>query len=185
MSLNLLQEVEDIFVQTLAPIASLQRERMRFDATRKAFNMSASYATSFGSGAREQIQNWWDQCRVMVPDRQPATHDLDSAVSVAVDQRHELREDAKAYAACGQGRFLGFLLDCTDRTGQQLLFLKNYGAQMTLDNFISGESTMRHDKLLAGLQAASHMWQVLHQFVCCTQVDACLLLPALNSRTKL
>ena len=130
------REIESVRVQNLAPAANLQRERVRFEATRKAFNMSASYPTSSRSRAREHIQNWWDQCRVMVADRQPSIHCLDSAVLAAIAQRNELLANAKAYAACGRGRLLGILLECTDRTGQQLLFLKNYGAQITLDNLM-------------------------------------------------
>ncbi len=93
----------------------------------------------------------------MVADRQPAIHHMDLAVLAEIARRHELLPDAKAYAAYGQGRLLGILLDCTDKIGQQLLFLKNYGAQMTLDNLILGESTKRQDKALAGLHAASLM----------------------------
>ena len=118
--------------------------------------MSASYATSFGSGAREQVQNWWDQCRVMVTDRQPAIHRLNPVSVAEMTQRYDVPKYAKAYAACGQGRLLGILLDCVDETGQELLFLKNYGAQMTLDNLILGESTKRQDKMLAGLHAAAY-----------------------------
>lgn len=159
MRLPVFLEVELMCVEKLAPAATLQRERVRFEATRKALNMSASYATSFGSGVGEQVQNWWDQCRVMVADRQPAVHRLDSAEIAEIAYRHELA-GVKAYAACGQGRLLGILLDCTNRTGQQLLLLKNYGAQMTLDNLILGESTKRQDNMLAGLHVAFCMWQV-------------------------
>ena len=147
-----IEEFESYCVQNIGPTARLQRERVKFEATVKAFNMSASYATTFGSGAKEQIQNWWDQCRVTVADRQPAIHRIDAAVLAG--PRH-LLYDVKAYAAHGQGALLGILLDCTDKVGQQLLFLKNYGAQMTLDDLILGESTKRQDKALAGMHAAS------------------------------
>ena len=146
-----LQEIEGICVQNIGPAAQLQRDRVSFEATVKAFNMSASYAKSFGSGAQEQIQNWWDQCRVTVPDRQPAIKRIPTAILADVAGRHNMLADAKAYAAHGQGRLLGILLDCTDKAGQQQLFLMNYAAQMTLDNLILGESTKRQDEALAGV----------------------------------
>ena len=170
-----LREVESMCFRDIAPAANLQGELVRFEATRKAFNMSASYAMSFGSGAREQVQNWWDECRVMVADRRPAIHHLDPAIVAEIAQRHDVLKYATAYAACGQGRLLGILLDCVDRTGQELLFLKNYGAQMTLDNLILGESTKRQDKMLAGLKAACYMWQH-YSNLSTGQVTACLFL---------
>ena len=148
------QEVESVCFQKHGPAARLQRERILFPATKKAFNMSASYATSFGSGAGEHVQNWWDQCRVMVANRQPEILAIDSATLAEIAGQHGMMPDAKAYVTRDKGIVIGVLLDCTDKTGQQLLFLKNYAAQMTLDNLILGESTKRQDKALAGLHTA-------------------------------
>ena len=142
------EEVESLCFRNLGPAAALRRERASFVATVKAFNMSASYATSFGSGAREHIQNWWDECRAA--DRRPAIQQVDSAVLAGIAGRHQLRPDARAFVACDSA-VLGTLLACTDHTGQQLLLMKNYGAQMTLDDLILGESTKRQDEALAGL----------------------------------
>lgn len=139
------EEVERLCFRNLGPAAALRRERVKFMATVKAFNMSASYASSFGSGARELVQNWCDEYRVA--DRRPAIQQVDSAIA----GRHQLRPDAKAYVACDNGTVLGALMACTDQTGKQLLLLKNYGAQMTLDDLILGESTKRQDMALAGL----------------------------------
>ncbi len=150
MQSGFFREIEDAWFQNVAPAADLQRERVQMQATVKAFNMSASYATSFGSGAREQVQNWWDQCRVSVPDRQPTVVEGESAILSEVALRHSFKPGVQNFAAVGQGRLLGILLGCTDQAGQQLLLLKNYGAQMTLDNLILGESTKRDDKALAG-----------------------------------
>ena len=75
---------------------------------------------------------------------------MDHAISSEIAQRHHLKADAKAYAAFDQSRLLGMLLECTDQAGQQLLVLKNYGGQMTLDNLILGESTKRSNMALAG-----------------------------------
>lgn len=76
------------------------------------------------------------------------------AVLAEVAQRHQIKSDAKAYAACGQGRLLGILLDCTTDTGQQLLLFKEYGAQMNMDCLILGVSSKRKDHRLAGLRSA-------------------------------
>ena len=148
------QHVETAWLQQ-APAADLQGNRISFEAVLKAFNMSASYATSFGSGAREQSQNWMDQCRVTVPDRQPRVHQRESAVLSTIAQQHHGISDAKSYAALNDGssgaiRLLGVIVDCTDAAGHQLLVLKNYGAQMTLDILILGESSTRNDTALAG-----------------------------------
>ena len=147
----IVQEVEAVWSDNVGPATELQGNRVRFEPTVKAFNMSASYATSFGSGARELIQNWWDQCRVMLPDRQPVVRAMESSVLSEIAQRCQLRANAKSYAAFGQGKMLGMILDCTNLAGEQLLLLKNYGAQMTLDSLILGESTKRNDMTLAGM----------------------------------
>ena len=149
MGSSFFEEVESLCFRNLGPAAALRRERVKFMAAVKAFNMSASYATSFGSGARELVQNWWDECRVA--DRRPAIQQVDSAILAEIAGRHQLRPDAKAYLACDNRTVLGALLACTDQTGKQLLLLKNYGAQMTLDDLILGESTKRQDMALAGV----------------------------------
>ena len=153
-------------MQNIGPAAQLQSEHVRFEPTVKPFNMSASYAKSFGSGARELIQNWWDECRVTIPDRQPAINRISPAILAEIAGRHHMLTDAKAYAAHVQGRLLGILLDCTDTAGQQQLFLMNYGAQMTLDNLILGESTKRQDEALAGMYNSFCLQQLLQLPVC-------------------
>ena len=144
-----IKEIERVWSAVASP-AALQRAPVSFDPTIKAFNMSESYATSFGSGAREQIQNWWDECRVRAGKAQCIIRCMDHATSSEIAHRHHLKADAKTYAAFDQTRLLGMLLDCTDQAGQQLLVLKNCGGQMTLDNLILGESTRRSNMALAG-----------------------------------
>ena len=151
MRFSVLHDVESLCFEHFGSAVSMQRDHVKFEAVVKAFNMSASYATSFGSGAREHIQNWWDQCRVTVEDRQPVIHNMSPAALCNLAQKHQLQPDVKAYAAVGQGHLLGIVLGGTNNSGEQLLFLKNLGAQMTLDNLILGESTKRQDKMLAGL----------------------------------
>ena len=146
------------------PPAQLQLQRVVFEPTVKALNMSAPYAKSFGSGAREQIQNWWDQCRVTVADRQPLIHRMETIELAELARQHELL-DVKAYAAYGQGQLLGLVVEYTNNTGEKVLFLKNYGAQMTLDKLILGESTKRQDKTLAGMCAVCCLLQ-------CKSVDS-------------
>lgn len=131
------------------PAATLQRNLIYMEPTVKAFNMSASYANSFGSGAREQVQNWFDQCRVTVPDRSLQFVQLQPAMYGSMLSSHSIHE-ARLYLGMGQGQILGMLLEAFHQNGQQLLFLKNYGAQMTLDNLILGESSKRSNKYLAG-----------------------------------
>ena len=98
-----------------------------------------------------------DQCRVTVPDRQPRVHQMEPAVLSTIAQQYHAISDAKSYAAFGEVspralRLLGVIVDCTDAAGHQLLILKNYGAQMTLDSLILGESSKRSDTALAGLE---------------------------------
>ena len=151
LNLPFVREVE-AFLLTHCPAAKLQRDRVFMTPTIKAFNMSASYATLFGSGAREQVQNWFDQCRVTVPDRNPKVAEVTLEVTAFlgnVNARHNIL-DFKLYVATGERRLLGMLLESTDQAGRQLLLLKTFGAQMTLDNLILGESTKRDDSHLAG-----------------------------------
>lgn len=167
MRLPLLQDIEHECLRRYPAVRLDRCDRVRFEATRKALNMSALYATSCGSGAREQVQNWCDQCRVAVADRQPDVDRLDSAVLAEIAQRHSVElADAKAYFAYGQEQLLGILLACTDKSGQQLLLLRNYGAQMTLDNLILGESTKRQDSMLAGPHA---VWYLAGPIANCLQ----------------
>lgn len=137
-----------------APAAKLQGKPVYMEATVKAFNMSASYATSFGCGAREQIQNWFDQCRVTVSDRSPDFVQVEPAVYSETLLRYKIRE-AKLYVGTGEQQILGILLEATDQEGRQLLLLKKYGAQMTLDSLILGESSKRNDKYLAGITSCN------------------------------
>ncbi|DBA84448.1 TPA: hypothetical protein ACH3X1_006081 [Trebouxia sp. C0004] len=128
--------------------------------------MSASYAKSFGSGAREQTQNLWDQCRVTVPDRQLAINRIKAAIVAEIAGRHHLMADAKALCCSRPGMTARDLIRCTDKAGQQHLFLMNYGAQMTLDNLILGESTKRQDEALAGMYNSFRLQQLLQLPVC-------------------
>ena len=143
------RDIERIWFDRATP-AALQRALVHFIATTKPFNMSESYARLFGFGAREHVQNWMDECRVRAGTGELTVHSMEDALLSDIAQRHPSLADAKAYAAFDEDRLLGMLLDCTSRAGEQLLFLKNYGAQMTLDNLILGESTKRSNMALAG-----------------------------------
>lgn len=145
------KEIEQIWSDRATPVV-LQRVPVYFMATTKPFNMSESYARFFGFGAREHVQNWMDECRVRAGTGELIVHSMEDALLSDIVQRHQPLADAKAYAAFDEDRLLGMLLDCTSRAGDQLLFLKNYGAQMTLDNLILGESTKRSNMALAGQQ---------------------------------
>ena len=163
LHLPFVREVE-AFLLTQCPAAKLQRDRVFMNATTKAFNMSASYSTSCGSGAREQVQNWFDQCRVTVPDRTPKVAEVTCLGDV--NARHVIL-DFKLFVATGEGQLLGMLLESTDQAGRQLLLLKNFGAQMTLDNHILGESTKRDDSHLAGVMRLSNSPLLLMQHFLC------------------
>lgn len=143
------REFEEYWFNKATP-ASLRRPPLQFVAVLKALNMSEPYAANVGCGAREHMQNWWDECRVRAGDGNLFVHLMNHADSSEIAQRHNLMSDAKAYAAFHHHTLLGVVLDCTDKAGQQLLFLKNYGGQMTLDDLILGESTKRSNMALAG-----------------------------------
>ena len=113
----LFQEVEKEWLSTKGPAVPMRRERVIFEATSKAFNMSAAYATTFGSGAGEHIQNWWDECRVKVTDRRPSVCELGLAESAAIAQRYKLTSGVQTFAACHEGSVLGIVLACTTQTG--------------------------------------------------------------------
>ena len=123
----------------------------------KSFNMSGEYASDSGSGAREHVQNWFDQCRSAVDTRQPKLITFEGAALASVTEQVGVLPGLKLYVAVSPATntLFGIILAGSSSDGFPFVMLKNYGAQMTLDDLILGQSSKRQDAALAG------MWHLL------------------------
>ena len=100
------REFEGVWLAKATPAVS-KRPPVQFVDGIKAFNMSEGYAEGFGSGAREHVQNWWDECRVRAENTLPIVRRMDYTLSSAIAQRYHLRPDTKAYAAFSPAHIAG------------------------------------------------------------------------------
>ena len=149
----------------------------------KSINMSDTYASSFGSGAVEHIQNWFDQCRKLdrnTSTRQPLVLEYDSEQFADLVTVHRLKPNITVVVVLDSSasHALGILVACDSAApaGKQLLLLKNYASRITLDDLILGVSSKQGDNLLAGLISTA-----LSSIVKCLQLCTCTLAPSLQT----
>ena len=64
-----------------------------------SLNISDGYALAFSTGAREHLQNWFDQCMLGAESRQPRVLQYASSAFAAVAEKMGLRSDIIVYAA--------------------------------------------------------------------------------------
>ena len=156
---KLYMDFEERVLASTPPLLSQSKVPLVDRHVSKSMNMSDSCASSFGSGAVEHIQNWFDQCRKLnctstTWDRQPLVVEYDSEQFADLAKAYRLKEGIQVFAAIDSSasRALGFLVACESAAaaGKQILLLKNYASRISLDDMILGVSSKQGDTLLAG-----------------------------------
>lgn len=154
MASDTIEELEAQMLDMRDPLLlTNQRHLQQQKKIIKSLNMVPAYTSHINDGnLQELVQNWQDQCRVATTE-----DSMIKVLTVSDFQMMALKADSgrlKFFGVVGEVdgelKSLGYLAEYSDAKGNRALQLKNFGAQVSLEQMTLGLTTKAADSRLAG-----------------------------------